>query len=68
MAMIEPISKTLPVGLCRAYATEKSGGDRISICLVNPLKEASPSRCSTAGCSCYSPEWYGFKEPHCDDE
>ncbi len=67
MAMIEPISKTLPVGLCRDYATGKGGGERISICLISHL-DASLERCSAAGCSRYSPEWYGFKEPHCDDE
>ena len=58
--MVEPISKTLPVGLCRNFATDGKGH---TVCLRSAIKEASLIRClSGRNCSSYDPEWYGFDE------
>ena len=61
--VVEPISKILPIGLCRNYATGKDyvDGKRVSICLVNPLREANLRWCSSENCPDYDPEWYGFE-------
>ena len=56
----EPISKTLPIGLCRNFATD---GEGHAMCLRSGLKEPSLKRClRSRNCACYDPEWYGFEE------
>ena len=63
MSVVKPISKTLPVGLCRNYATGRyyRGGKRVALCLLSRLKEASLDYCSSGKCSGYDPERYGFE-------
>jgi len=64
MSVVKPISKTLPVGLCRSFATGLPfrGRDRYAVCLQSGLKEPSLKRCLCGrGCECYDPEWYGFE-------
>ena len=58
-AMMRFISKTLPVGLCRSFATD---GEGHAACLQSGLKEPSLKRCLREGdCDRYDPEWYGFE-------
>ena len=58
--LVEPISKTLPVGLCRNFATDGEGHE---VCLQSGLKEPSLAMCLCGrGCDRYDPEWYGFGE------
>jgi len=59
--IMEPISKTLPVGLCQSFATD---GEGRTVCLQSGLKEPSLERCLRGrNCERYAPEWYGFEEP-----
>lgn len=57
--MMEPISKTLPVGLCHNFATDGKGH---AVCLQSHLKEeVCLERCLCGrNCECYNPAWYGF--------
>lgn len=65
MSVVAPISKVLPVGLCRYYATgfKYPSDARVPVCLASPLRDANLQECSGWGrCSCYDPEWHGFGE------
>ena len=57
--IMEPISKTLPVGLCRNFATD---GEDHAVCLQSVLKYPSLAGCLVGrNCDRYDPEWYGFE-------
>ena len=58
MSLAEPISKTLPVGLCHNFVTD---GEGHAGCSQSWLKEPSLERCLQGrNCDSYDPEWYGF--------
>lgn len=57
--LMEPISKTLPVGLCRNFATD---GEGRLVCLQSSFKEISLEGCLCGrNCERYDPEWYGLE-------